>query len=88
MYVCLQNRVQFFLYPSTEYGFAEGFQRSSKSYQVWRKLFYNHMYTISFVKLQVIGDDTIALQSVLESDTVRESLLAEEASINKQMAEG
>ena len=41
-----------------------------------------------FVKLQVIGDDTLALQSVLESDTVRESLLAEEASINKQMAEG
>jgi len=44
--------------------------------------------SILHVEQEVIGDDTIALQSVLESDTVRESLLAEEASINKQMAEG
>ena len=44
--------------------------------------------SILHVEQEVVGDDTIALQSVLESDTVRESLLAEEVTINKKMAEG
>ena len=34
------------------------------------------------------GDDTLALQSVLESDEKREGLLKEEKEINAQMAEG
>ena len=44
--------------------------------------------SILHVEQEVVGDDTLALQSVLESDTVRESLLAEEISINKKLAEG
>merc|ERR1712223_667831 len=44
--------------------------------------------SILHVEQEVIGDDTLALQSVLEADTVRESLLAEEISINKKLAEG
>ena len=47
----------------------------------------SHM-SILHVEQEVTGDDTIALQSVLESDTVREGLLKEEAEINKKMAEG
>ena len=44
--------------------------------------------SILHVEQEVVGDDTLALQSVLESDTVRESLLAEEISINKKLADG
>merc|ERR550534_1756333 len=44
--------------------------------------------SILHVEQEVVGDETIALQSVLESDTVRESLLAEEISINKKLADG
>ena len=44
--------------------------------------------SILHVEQEVIGDDTLALRSVLESDTVRESLLQEEATINKKMADG
>lgn len=47
----------------------------------------SHM-SILHVEQEVIGDDTLALQSVLESDTKRESLLKEEVDINKKMAEG
>jgi hypothetical protein len=36
----------------------------------------------------VIGDDTLALQSVLESFTRREDLMKEEKTINAQLAEG
>ena len=39
-------------------------------------------------KQEVTGDDTLALQSVLESDEKREGLLREEKEINAQMAEG
>ena len=53
-----------------------------------RQLLIQDHLSILHVEQEVVGDDTIALQSVLESDTVRESLLAEEASINKKMAEG
>ena len=47
----------------------------------------NHL-SILHVEQEVDGDDTLALQSVLESDTVRESLLREEAEIERSMAEG
>ena len=50
-------------------------------------VFPSHM-SILHVEQEVVGDDTLALQSVLESDTVREGLLKEEAEINKKMAEG
>ena len=36
----------------------------------------------------MVGDDILALQCVLENDTVRGSLVAEEASINRKLAEG
>jgi len=44
--------------------------------------------SILHVEQEVVGDETLALQSVLESDTVRESLLAEEISINKKLNDG
>ena len=37
---------------------------------------------------EVTGDDTLALQSVLESDEKRESLLKEEKDINDKMNSG
>ena len=39
--------------------------------------------SILHAEQEVTGDDTIALQSVLESDTVREGLLKEEVEINR-----
>jgi len=39
------------------------------------------------VEQEVVGDDTVALQSVLESDTVREGLLQEEREIQARMEE-
>lgn len=47
----------------------------------------NHL-SILHVEQEVVGDETLALQSVLESDVVRESLLKEEKDINQKMSEG
>ncbi|XP_072544831.1 ATP-binding cassette sub-family F member 3 [Salminus brasiliensis] len=44
--------------------------------------------SILHVEQEVAGDDTPALQSVLESDTVREELLAEERKLNAHIANG
>ena len=44
--------------------------------------------SVLHVEQEVTGDDTLALQSVLESDEKREGLLKEERQINAQMAEG
>merc|ERR1719322_1134457 len=44
--------------------------------------------SVLHVEQEVTGDDTLALQSVLESDEKREGLLREEKEINAQMAEG
>ncbi|GAB1599407.1 ATP-binding cassette sub-family F member 3-like [Argonauta hians] len=43
--------------------------------------------TILHVEQEVVGDETLALQSVLESDQRRESLLKEEREINAQLQE-
>ncbi|XP_062408920.1 ATP-binding cassette sub-family F member 3 [Sardina pilchardus] len=44
--------------------------------------------SILHVEQEVAGDDTPALQSVLESDTVREGLLTEERTLNARIANG
>ncbi|XP_056121601.1 ATP-binding cassette sub-family F member 3 [Rhinichthys klamathensis goyatoka] len=44
--------------------------------------------SILHVEQEVAGDDTVALQSVLESDRVREALLKEERSLNAHIANG
>ncbi|KAI2667164.1 ATP-binding cassette sub-family F member 3 [Labeo rohita] len=44
--------------------------------------------SILHVEQEVAGDDTLALQSVLESDTVREELLKEERTLNAHIANG
>lgn len=44
--------------------------------------------SILHVEQEVAGDDTPALQSVLESDTLREELLAEEKRLNARIASG
>ncbi|XP_059358539.1 ATP-binding cassette sub-family F member 3 [Carassius carassius] len=44
--------------------------------------------SILHVEQEVAGDDTVALQSVLESDTVREELLKEERTLNTHIANG
>lgn len=44
--------------------------------------------SILHVEQEVAGDDTIALQSVLESDTKREDLLNEERRLNARIANG
>lgn len=44
--------------------------------------------SILHVEQEVAGDDTVALQSVLESDTVREELLKEERTLNAHIANG
>ncbi|XP_051983852.1 ATP-binding cassette sub-family F member 3 [Xyrauchen texanus] len=44
--------------------------------------------TILHVEQEVAGDDTMALQSVLESDSVREGLLKEEHLLNAHIANG
>lgn len=44
--------------------------------------------SILHVEQEVTGDDTLALQSVLESDEKRESLLKEEKDINEQLNAG
>ena len=44
--------------------------------------------SILHVEQEVTGDDTLALQSVLESDEKRESLLKEEKEINEKLNSG
>ncbi|MEQ2308618.1 ATP-binding cassette sub- F member 3 [Ameca splendens] len=44
--------------------------------------------SILHVEQEVAGDDTVALQSVLQSDTQREELLAEERRLNARIANG
>lgn len=44
--------------------------------------------SILHVEQEVVGDDTLALQSVLESDTRRESLIQEEKMISKAVMSG
>lgn len=44
--------------------------------------------SVLHVEQEVTGDDTLALQSVLEADTHRESLLKEERDLNKKMSGG
>ncbi|XP_035239946.1 ATP-binding cassette sub-family F member 3 [Anguilla anguilla] len=44
--------------------------------------------SILHVEQEVAGDDTAALQSVLESDTLREGLLTEERQLNARIASG
>ncbi|XP_041655477.1 ATP-binding cassette sub-family F member 3 [Cheilinus undulatus] len=44
--------------------------------------------SILHVEQEVAGDDTSALQSVLESDTLREELLSEEKKLNARIANG
>lgn len=44
--------------------------------------------SILHVEQEVAGDETMALQSVLESDTLREALLREEKSLNARIANG
>ncbi|XP_034021205.1 ATP-binding cassette sub-family F member 3 [Thalassophryne amazonica] len=44
--------------------------------------------SILHVEQEVAGDDTTALQSVLQSDTVREGLLAEEQRLNARISNG
>ena len=44
--------------------------------------------SVLHVEQEVTGDDTLALQSVLESWTLRENLLKEEKDLNAQMAKG
>lgn len=44
--------------------------------------------SILHVEQEVDGDETLALQSVLESDTLREELLKEERRLNTHIANG
>lgn len=44
--------------------------------------------SILHVEQEVAGDETVALQSVLESDTLREGLLKEETALNARIAAG
>lgn len=44
--------------------------------------------SILHVEQEVAGDETVALQSVLESDRLREGLLKEEAALNARIAAG
>uniref|UniRef100_A0AAY4B9Z2 ATP-binding cassette sub-family F member 3 n=1 Tax=Denticeps clupeoides TaxID=299321 RepID=A0AAY4B9Z2_9TELE len=53
-----------------------------------RSLRVPHHISILHVEQEVAGDDTNALQSVLESDTVREGLLTEERTLNARIANG
>lgn len=44
--------------------------------------------SILHVEQEVAGDETTALQSVLESDSLREGLLEEEKKLNARIASG
>ena len=43
--------------------------------------------TILFVEQEIIGDDTLAIDSVLKADVWRDHLLKEQASLDKKLAE-
>ena len=43
--------------------------------------------TILFVEQEIVGDDTIALDSVLKADVWRDTLLREEVSLNARLTE-
>ncbi|KAI0825394.1 P-loop containing nucleoside triphosphate hydrolase protein [Trametes gibbosa] len=43
--------------------------------------------TILFVEQEIVGDDTLALESVLKADVWRDTLLREEASLNATLSE-
>ena len=43
--------------------------------------------TILFVEQEIVGDDTLALDSVLKADVWRDTLLREEASLNAKLSE-
>ncbi|KAI0735884.1 P-loop containing nucleoside triphosphate hydrolase protein [Earliella scabrosa] len=43
--------------------------------------------TILFVEQEIVGDDTLAIDSVLKADVWRDTLLREEASLNAKLAE-
>lgn len=43
--------------------------------------------TILFVEQEIVGDDTLALDSVLKADVWRDTLLREEATLNAKLAE-
>ncbi|KAF7306412.1 Protein gcn20 [Mycena indigotica] len=43
--------------------------------------------TILFVEQEIVGDDTVAIDSVLKADVWRDHLLKEEASLNAKLAE-
>ncbi|KAI9065539.1 P-loop containing nucleoside triphosphate hydrolase protein [Trametes sanguinea] len=43
--------------------------------------------TILFVEQEIVGDDTLALDSVLKADVWRDTLLREEAALNAKLAE-
>ena len=53
-----------------------------------RQLIIPRHISILHVEQEVVGDETLALQSVLESFTLREDLLKEEKTINAKLAEG
>lgn len=44
--------------------------------------------SVLHVEQEVVGDDTLAIQSVLECDTVRESLLSKERELNSKLNSG
>jgi ATP-binding cassette subfamily F protein 3 len=44
--------------------------------------------SVLHVEQEVVGDDTIAQHSVLESDVKREAMLKEEKDINQRMSDG
>nr|XP_039253628.1 LOW QUALITY PROTEIN: ATP-binding cassette sub-family F member 3-like [Styela clava] len=50
-----------------------------------RNLHFPSHFSVLHVEQEVVGDDTNAIQSVLESDTVRESLLKEEKEIHSKL---
>ena len=53
-----------------------------------KQLFIPSHISVLHVEQEVVGDDTRAIDSVLESDTVRESLLAEEKELNRKISAG
>ena len=65
-----------------------GFKSNSYAARSSGQLVIQSHISVLHVEQEVIGDDTLALQSVLESDEKREGLLREEKEINAQMAEG
>lgn len=50
-----------------------------------RNLYIPSHFTVLHVEQEVVGDDTLAIDSVLEADTVRYNLIKEEKSIHQQL---